>query len=264
MLVLNPASVNMCECRGLTGTLEERKQQYRKRRLVLSGGAAGVVDAAGSTGDTSGSGFGGAEAGGGDGPGGFGTGGGFSGSGIAMRMMQSMGYVPGQGLGATGQGISSAIEVAGGRRRAGLGLNTGGGAEVCAWGGRGGGAPSRPREGADCIPSRRQALHGIPRPASGRRPPIFAGNAPLLLVLQGMLSGPASGVRVPTHDTRRYCALLLPLLTMRPPSPAHIHYSPPPPLLPLCRRPLLPPRPSGRRPPTPAGSQTILRWARRS
>ena len=133
MFVPNMSSVNMCECRGLTGTLEERKQQYRKRRLVLSGGAAGVVDAAGSTGDTSGTGWGGAEAGGGDGPGGSGTGGGFSGSGIAMRMMQSMGYVPGQGLGATGQGISSAIEVAGGRRRAGLGLNTGGGAEVCAW-----------------------------------------------------------------------------------------------------------------------------------
>ena len=126
--------MDVCGHRGLTGTLEERKQQYRKRRLVLSGGAAGAVDVAGNTGGGgTGGGAGSAEAGGGDGPGGSGTSGGFSGSGIAMRMMQSMGYVPGQGLGATGQGISSAIEVAGGRRRAGLGLNTGGGAEVCAW-----------------------------------------------------------------------------------------------------------------------------------
>ncbi|GAX78270.1 hypothetical protein CEUSTIGMA_g5712.t1 [Chlamydomonas eustigma] len=107
--------------RGLVGTLEERKAQYRKRRNVLLGistteannGSVSSIVSQGS--QPSGS---GAEI-----PPPSSSASGFVGSEKARRMMESMGYKEGQGLGAQSQGMSSALEAEGGRgKRAGLGF----------------------------------------------------------------------------------------------------------------------------------------------
>lgn len=108
----------------LTGTLEDRQEQYIKRQRALGRN----VELEGSrTGGFEGSGLGssgglGLGSGGGGGRGGSAPGMDTQLNSKVLAMMAKMGHVEGQGLGRSHQGMAAVLDVADNRRRAGLGL----------------------------------------------------------------------------------------------------------------------------------------------
>lgn len=117
----------------MVGSLEERREQYKRRRQTHGlddGHLLGVMQDQASNGSVNGAGQGGDGAGAGGeqggarsrGPsGGSGSGGALQVSSAAAGLMAKMGYVEGQGLGRDNQGMPSPLQLAGNRQRAGLG-----------------------------------------------------------------------------------------------------------------------------------------------